>query len=152
MNQDFARRVFARLALPREGENAKIGEFTISFRNYYFVVGGKVPLNVAEELYENRIGRTDIRVAGHCGCPPPAKWTTTHKDGKEVLVDDENLRTFREKHPDLYAELIVKYEIVSDEEWETLPKFIDCYHIDSELGLLIFLQILNKHNLISWQI
>ena len=44
-------------------------EFTRAWR--YWVVRGSVPLRLARELYEHPVGRTDIRVAGHCGAPPP---------------------------------------------------------------------------------
>lgn len=94
-----------KLATPRSGEIAgqlegRLGPFKFDRRWYYWNVEGPVPLPVAEALYEHPVGRTDIRVAGHCGCPPPAQWTTKH-EGRDVV--------FR-------------------------------YHIDSELGLYLFVQ------------
>lgn len=47
-------------------------EFTRAWS--YWVVKGKMPLKVAIEMYETEIGKKDIRVAGHCGCPHPENW------------------------------------------------------------------------------
>lgn len=41
---------------------------------YYWVVEGDVPIDIARELYVDPIGHTDVRVIGHCGCPPPDEW------------------------------------------------------------------------------
>jgi hypothetical protein len=41
---------------------------------YYWIVTGFVPLHVAEELYADPIGKKDVRVSGHCGCPAPKEW------------------------------------------------------------------------------
>ena len=41
---------------------------------YYWVIKGDVPLEVAEILYSTPLGKKDVRVAGHCGCPPPKEW------------------------------------------------------------------------------
>ena len=38
---------------------------------YYWSVRGYVPLDVAEIIYANPNGVTDIRAAGHCACPHP---------------------------------------------------------------------------------
>lgn len=41
----------------------------------YWVSNGPVAIEVARRLYADPVGRTDIRVDGHCGCPPPeAPW------------------------------------------------------------------------------
>lgn len=58
-------------------------EFTRAW--YYWVVGGRVPLDVARELYANPIGATDVRVVGHCGCPPPEDWVTIIKGKRYVF-------------------------------------------------------------------
>lgn len=51
------------------------GKFIFKRAWYYWMVRGNVPLKIANKLYENPIGARDVRVAGHCGCPPPKKWT-----------------------------------------------------------------------------
>lgn len=39
---------------------------------YWIVFGRSVPFEIAKMLYEDPIGRTDIRVNGDCECPAPA--------------------------------------------------------------------------------
>lgn len=52
------------------------GKFIFKRAWYYWMISGNVPLKIAKKLYENPIGKRDVRVYGHCGCPPPKKWTT----------------------------------------------------------------------------
>jgi hypothetical protein len=79
---------------------------------YYWVVIGLVPLYVANELYENPIGKKDVRVSGHCGCPSPIEW-------------------IKNRH------LIAGHQCV------------ECYHIDSQEGLNLFVQTLHAHKLVD---
>ncbi len=63
---------------PRDGEvpsslRGALGKFSFRRAWYYWMVNGKVPLAMANELYEDPVGRTDIRVNGHCGCPAPGE-------------------------------------------------------------------------------
>jgi len=58
----------------------KLGIFEFERAWYYWMVSGNVPLAVAQEMYENPVGKQDVRVIGHCGCPPPHEWTTLVKD------------------------------------------------------------------------
>ena len=76
----------------------QLGELTFRRGWRYWVVNGPVPIEVAEELYKDPVGKTDIRVAGNAGSPPPAEWA-------------------KERHG---------------------MKYVDSYHIDSEVGLRIF--------------
>ena len=70
------------LAIAREGLKrevpativGRLGAFSFVRGWYYWMVSGPVPLAVAEELYADTVGRTDVRVAGHAGCPPPSEW------------------------------------------------------------------------------
>lgn len=118
---------------------------------YYYVVKGLVPLNIANELYNNVIGKTDIRVAGHCGCPPPEDWAKPFnpKTGREVLSWDK-----RDKLLELHSEGFMNKGLSPEDSLrkscdrmnrefgnvEDFPKFVDSYHIDSELGLYIFVK------------
>lgn len=54
----------------------------------YWVAKGPVPLRLARMLYADPVGREDVRVAGHCGCPPPEEWAKYELDastGKRTL-------------------------------------------------------------------
>lgn len=112
----------------------KLGDFTFVRAWYYWCVQGNMPLDKARELYATEVGKTDIRVAGHCGCPPPDEWVTRFHGGK-VVIDQEEWDKFPDSIMDLREE---KY--CTHPNPETLPAFVTSYHIDSELGLYLFAQ------------
>ena len=73
---------------------------------YYWVAKGPMPLKEAKELYAEPVGREDIRVAGHCGCPPPEPpWVKKSMVGKtqKGMIDlyhidtEVGLRIFTDK-------------------------------------------------------
>lgn len=149
---------FRRVGLEPRNINGKptviLGDFVITFYNYYFVVSGPVPLHVAEELYAiEPTGRTDIRSGGDCGCRPPSTWAVA-RNAKKIVVNPEETAKVDEgvkQGSSIYTSFAdnPKYQLCrSNNEYVTFPKFVDTYHIDSELGLYIFLQILKKHKLI----
>jgi len=92
--------------------------------SYYWTVVGNVPLAVAKELYDDPVGRTDIRVVGHTGAPSPDKWV------KYIDKDGRTLDRF-----------------VEDPSVEGKP-YITSYHIDSETGLRVFVDTLRRHELV----
>ena len=51
----------------------KLGAFTFRRAWYYWTVSGPMPLAEAEKMYADPAGVNDVRVVGHCGCPP-AEW------------------------------------------------------------------------------
>lgn len=131
------------------------------YRNwYYWAVKGEVPLHIAEKLYENVVGQKEIRVAGHCGCPPPHEWATHYTADGRKLINDPDGEQEREwdglakKHPEwkeLQPEAKAKYCFVKDAAAVADKSVIEAYHIDSELGLYIFVQTLKEHNLVRAQ-
>jgi hypothetical protein len=129
----------------------KLKDFTFQRAWYYWVVEGLVPLHVAQELYADEVGKTDIRVAGHCDCPAPEKpWVTwVADDGREIISENQK-KSFKElakSHPDweeFKTEAVEKRFIFSDKPELYGSPFIDSYHIDSELGLKIFADRIKK--------
>jgi len=127
--------------LPREvpasvtGQLTRKGEvgFTFTRAWYYWVVSGDVPLKVAKKMYQDPVGKKDIRVAGHCGCPPPEQWAFPKVD----VLRKRNLLsvTFGE-----LAEMCNRGEIKA-------PRFVSTYHIDSQKGLNLFVRTMKKHKL-----
>lgn len=130
-----------------------LGGFHFSRAWKYWVVSGNVPLVVAQKLYENDLGKKDIRVAGHCGCPPPENpwllWQTA--DGKKLVSSGE------EDEFDLfiksgYLDPSVKDGIIFA-NIEDFPKlgeaYVDLYHIDSQAGLNLFVETLKAHHLVN---
>lgn len=97
----------------------RLGEFVFTRHWTYWGAYGPVPLEVARELYADPVGATDIRVAGHCGRPPPEPpWLHRWRDGRRVTGDARG------------GVLCV-----------------DRYHIDTEVGLRLFVDTLRKHRL-----
>ena len=137
------------LGEPQAKVSGRLGKFRFERAWYYWCVEGSVPLPVAEELYSDPVGKEDIRVAGHCGCPPPAEWTKClTEDGREVLdrKQEAEYADFVTRHPDMQADMD-KYVFADDPATVGKP-FVTSYHIDSELGLYIFVQALKRHGLV----
>lgn len=125
--------------------------FTFTRAWSYWIVLGKVPIEIARKMYANKVGKTDIRVVGHCGCPPPDEWVRWDDpvSGKRVLATGERKRftEILEKGPETVLGKLAKEELerhlfVDNPESEKMVGYIDYYHIDSELGLYIFVQSL----------
>lgn len=99
------------------------------------------------------VGVTDIRVAGHCGCPPPKDWITfLADDGREVL-DREQEASWQELIDRGHTKMqTYKDEYVfADDPAKVGKPYVTSYHIDSELGLRIFADTLKKHGLTGTQ-
>lgn len=132
-----------------------LGEYKFERAWYYWVVAGKVPLEVADKLYADPVGRTDIRVGGHCGCPAPREYATSyyHPDGLE-FVDRKNEQSLKaavketksESFRKSLQETINSSLFVDDPSVEGIG-YVDGYHIDSELGLYLFVQAIKAHGL-----
>jgi hypothetical protein len=143
---------------PRDGEvqsslRGKLGNFGF-FRVWrYWIATGRVPLQIARELYDDPVGRTDIRVNGDCSRPPPEGrqilWLD-RKDRKLLPMSEWNsiVNRWGEDDP------IVK-EVRNDPKIRFVNNpaakgkgFIDTYHIDTETGLRVFADTLKKHKLV----
>jgi hypothetical protein len=133
----------------------KLGPFKFSRAWYYWVVEGPTPLHVAEELYKNPIGRTEVRCGGHCGCPAPADYGVTHYDaaGKMLLPlsgPDYKLIQAKPWSPglaDILAGIEQKCRFVESPRLEAVSSIVDCYHIDSGEGLKLFVDTIRKYGL-----
>lgn len=130
------------------GVIGRLGQFTFRRAWYYWVANGPVPIELARKLYADPVGVKDIRVDGHCGCPAPDDFGGNYfaADGSRILVDPEGSeqRTIA-KFPDLFKEERFVF-VSSKEERREIAKsiIIDCYHIDSEVGLRIFADAIHE--------
>lgn len=142
---------------PRNGEvpsslRGALGKFTFKRAWYYWMVDGLVPLAVANELYKDPVGSTDIRVNGHCGCPAPGEpggqisWRH-HETGKILMTRAswDDVQILIRANPEI-AMSTDKY-LPCDDPTAEGEGFIEFYHIDTEVGLRIFADTLKKHNL-----
>ena len=109
----------------------------------YWVADGLVPIEVAYELYRDEIGKTDIRVSGDCACRSPDTWKRwVADDGRQVVSLKEKAK-FEELYKLLQVgwgspEVLDRKMIFSDTPETIGEAYIECYHIDNEVGLRIF--------------
>jgi len=126
----------------------RLGQFRFTRVWYYWVVLGKVPLKVATELYKNEIGKSDIRVVGNFGCPPPKEWASWFDDQGVQLVNIREMNKIEKLCIKYNNPLPVGLRGVLKKDLSKLGKpFITSYHIDTQIGLNIFVRTLKKYNL-----
>ncbi len=134
--------------------------FTFHRTWYYYVISGDMPLYVARELYADPIGVSDIRVDGHCGCPPPGlphhAVFLDANDYELVAPNPKNDELINYWHggTDHFSRLMIatynaKYRHVNSPEAVATLAIVDCYHIDSLAGLRLFADTIRKHDLHS---
>lgn len=123
----------------------KLPGFTFKRAWTYYVVEGRVPVEIAQALYEDPLGRDDVRVAGHCGCPPPADpWLTyLDADGRELLTLGDPKHDLMVGDSEIAsrvnAEMRARYRWVEDRAVAAGRRvFVDLYHVDSVAGLRLF--------------
>lgn len=137
-------------------DRCRVPHFTEPFtfehsHSYYWRVNGPVPLAVAQQIYADPAAN-DIRVAGHCGCPPPEDpWITWLMPDGTILTSEAEGATFEtmaERHP--WANDAMKDYTFSDDPAVkgTARGYIETYHIDSELGLRVFVDYLRWNGLL----
>jgi hypothetical protein len=132
---------------PRARVTGRIGE-NFAFRRawYYWSVNGPVPLEVAKRLYEHPIGRRDVWVAGHCGCPPPEEWVRwIDTDGNEIVADPDGKRlaewdAFTARHPKMNDD---RPRFVPDPSAVIGARaYVNSYDVDSQEGLNLLAEAL----------
>jgi hypothetical protein len=132
----------------------RLGPFTFRRAWYYWVASGPVPLDVADELYADPVGREDVRVAGHCGCPAPRDHGVTWYGGDGARLNetgkrDEFLRYLASSGQGMKesaARMLDDYRFV-DNPAAVGRGFVELYHIDSEVGLRLFADTIRRHGL-----
>jgi hypothetical protein len=111
----------------------------IRMRRQFWIARGPVPLAVAHELYEDVVGRRDVRVDNDLTRPPPTEkhvtWYTM--DGVRVLPTKE-ART---------VPVNLGAVIYHDRPAEIASGFVSLYAIESEAGLQLFEAVLRKHGI-----
>lgn len=106
----------------------------------YWVVSGNMPLEYAQHLYDN-YKDLNIRVAGHCGNPPPKEWAI-NKDYHSLMKP--------------YVDKWINKEISNGELDDIGNKIrhqgeqvVNMYHIDTQLGLCKFVETIKNNNIQS---
>lgn len=133
------------------------GKFKLYRAWYYWVVNGPVPIEMALELYADPEGKKNVRVTGHCGCPPPEEpWIQCYAaDGKLILtrkdeIDYKHCATEGGPGTKKIGEegLDGRYIFSDDPKRDAHSIIVPSYHIDSQLGLCLFADMLRKYDLI----
>ncbi|MFH0936845.1 MAG: hypothetical protein V1808_00955 [Candidatus Daviesbacteria bacterium] len=134
----------------------KLGNIYFARSWSYWVVEGEIPLEAAKEMYADLIGKEDVRVAGHCGCPPPEDWAK-HYDiqGKELCPSKEEeyvLDLEAKKRKSRWdrkwiQEIRSTTRYVENPAKEAFKSVVDLYHIDSQEGLNLYAATARKFNL-----
>jgi hypothetical protein len=129
------------------------GPFEFSHgHSYYWIVKGPVPLEVAQQIAKDSVASL-IRVAGHCGCPPPEDpWITWRMpDGTTLATEKEGAEFDRLLSIGLLLpDAKDKYTFTDDPAVRSQAEgYIETYHIDSELGLRVFVDYLRWNGLLS---
>lgn len=112
----------------------------IEFRRawYYWIASGRVPFDVAQRLYADPIGQRDVRVVGHCGCPPPEEWVHWFDGDEPVCIDPDGEEETTFKRLVAKGSLGVKDMPRFSKTTDSLQGYIETYHIDSAEGLRLF--------------
>jgi hypothetical protein len=137
----------------------KLGNWTFTRAWYYWVARVENPkdglkLDKAIALHKRKHPTNDkmkilgnvIRSGGHCGCPSPAEY------GSQPVYDENFDKTltelgYKKKHHKIidvdYWDL-PKKEIIKlcNEGKITMERYVDCYHIDDQVGLVEFAKVI----------
>lgn len=121
----------------------KLGAFTFRRAWYYWVVEGPMPLDVALKIYENPVGRADIRTGGFAGNVSPLEYGTDYfdADGNWLVSDPDGKEAtafayFQERGV-ISPETLSGTRCVPDKRVGYARAEVRSYHVDSELGLYI---------------
>lgn len=118
----------------------KCNNFIFTRNWYYWVVSGYMPLAIAKEIYA-KYKSLNIRVAGHCGNPPPEEWSEPKNYAEKRKVYFEQWRRGEITLHELNKKGL---EIRTQGE-----QFITHYHIDTQEGLNRFVEIIKANNVIG---
>ena len=132
-------------------------------RNWYYWVAvcKDDPFNNGLEMryaspMHQLIGK-EVRLAGHCGCPSPDDgfWMERYDSDGNKLIDKKEMDKVREntKESDIFKETFIRLT----KEFEEVENAIETakengrlvavsYHIDSQLGLELFCNVLRKQS------
>jgi hypothetical protein len=137
----------------------KIGKWTFTRAWYYWVAkveeGAKgMPLTKAMELHNKKHPLSDfilgkvVRSGGHCGCPSPDDY------GAQPVYDDtleKQLEAigYKKEYCDFLKKEFISISVgevskLCNDGKLTVDRYVDCYHIDDQVGLVEFAKFLNS--------
>jgi hypothetical protein len=124
---------------PQTRVKGRLGGIEFSRARYYWIAKGRVPLDAARRLYADPVGQKDVRVAGHCGCPPPEpRWVRYYDGAEHVVIDPVGSEEAG------FDRLIADGVLTAEDKprfaksADGLTAYVESYHIDSAEGLRLF--------------
>jgi hypothetical protein len=123
------------------------GDFKFKRAWKYWIVFGKVPLDIAKKIFSHPEGKKYIRIFGDCGCIDPMKYQLRYfdRDGRELISQKTMMNIKKSKLASEYINSLIEkgiYKVVEDEK-EGIS-YITSYHIDTQAGLLLFSQMITN--------
>jgi len=106
----------------------------------YWIVTGYMPLKYAQHIYKN-YKDLNIRVAGHCGNPPPEEWCEP-KDMNELCNPIANDYL---SHKISSEECHAKCNAIRSQG----EQFVTNYHVDTQEGLNRFVETVKNNGIIG---
>jgi len=143
----------------------KIGQWTFRRAWYYWIASVEdkqkgLPLKEAMELHhrknpldENQIMGKIIRSGGHCGCPSPDEYGAQPIYNKEfaeqcksIGIETQSLKTMGLGEDEKEYPKISVGEVsnLCNEGKLKAERYISCYHIDDQIGLVEFARTLKS--------
>lgn len=125
----------------------KLGDNITMFRNwYYWVVKCEIPVEVAQEMFDDPAGRRDVRVVGYAGNVDSLDHWVDYRKGDTIVARTETKPADYDTPAwDGYRDKIIFVDDPANEPG--VRGFIGSYHIDSEIGLRYFADTVKKHGL-----
>jgi hypothetical protein len=102
-----------------------------------------VPIEIARALYSDPVGKEDVRACGHCACPAPDDYGAEYFDADGVQLYSDPDGSEQRALDGMVARGLLKREdvigrCVPDKRAAAVRVVVNCYHIDSEVGLRLF--------------
>ncbi len=101
----------------------------------YWVCEGDMPLEVAKYIYEN-YKDLQIRAGGHAGNVEPDKesYNPVYNQELRELINKSSIEEYIKSSKDIVDDL-------------SLPRFVGCYHIDTQLGLCKLSEVIRERDI-----
>ena len=103
----------------------------------YWVCEGDMPLDIADEIYK-KYKELNIRAGGHCGnvSPITQSYNPIYKKEMKEYLDKVGQKEF----------IKTCDNVIHDDQ--TQPRFVEIYHIDTQLGLCKLAETIRNENII----
>ncbi len=131
----------------------KLGNFTFYRAWTYYIVSGMVPFDIAMEIFQTVIGSRYVRAGGDCGPVSPDSYVSGWfaEDGRQVIdiAQKAGFDDFISKGYLVREEVDKKYLFAVPADFPQLGnRYVTCYHVDTQEGLNLLLDVLRKHKLV----